>query len=72
MRSPLPIKRSLSSKRKQKGAVAIVLGLSLVTLFAMGGVVLDCKAAASGYAEYQNSYSKPKPQSSTFTIGIGN
>lgn len=33
---------------------------------------LDGKAAASGYAEYQNSYSKPKPQSSTFTIGIGN
>ena len=33
--------RSLLSKRKQKGAVAIVFGLSLVTLFAMGGVVLD-------------------------------
>lgn len=33
---------------------------------------LDGKAAASGYAEYQNSYSKPKPPSSTFTIGIGN
>jgi hypothetical protein len=33
---------------------------------------LDGKAAASGYGEYQNSYSKPKPPSSTFTIGIGN
>lgn len=33
---------------------------------------LDGKAAASGYAEYQNSYSKPKPPTSTFTIGIGN
>ena len=33
---------------------------------------LDGKAAASGYGEYQNSYSKPKPQTSTFTIGIGN
>lgn len=33
---------------------------------------LDGKAAASGYGEYQNSYFKPKPPSSTFTIGIGN
>lgn len=33
---------------------------------------LDGKAAASAYGEYQNSYSKPKPPSSTFTIGIGN
>ena len=33
---------------------------------------LDGRAAASGYAEYQNSYAKPKPTASTFTIGIGN
>ena len=55
MRSPLPIKRSLSSKRKQKGAVAIVVGLSLVTLFAMGGVVLDLGHLYIAKSELQNS-----------------
>ena len=55
MRSPLPIKRSLSSKRKQKGAVAIVVGLSLVTLFAMGGVVLDLGHLYIAKSELQNA-----------------
>jgi hypothetical protein len=32
---------------------------------------LDGKAALSGYGDYQKSYAKPEPQSSTFTIGIG-
>ena len=52
MRSPL---QSLPSKRKQKGAVAIVLGLSLVTLFAMGGVVLDLGHLYIAKSELQNS-----------------
>ena len=58
MRSPLRSllnKRSLPSKRKQKGAVAIVLGLSLVTLFAMGGVVLDLGHLYIAKSELQNS-----------------
>ena len=55
MRSPLLKKRSLPSKRKQKGAVAIVLGLSLVTLFAMGGVVLDLGHLYVAKSELQNS-----------------
>ena len=55
MRSPLQSKRSLASKRKQKGAVAIVLGLSLVTLFAMGGVVLDLGHLYIAKSELQNS-----------------
>ena len=55
MRSPLPIKRSLSSKHKQKGAVAVVVGLSLVTLFAMGGVVLDLGHLYIAKSELQNS-----------------
>ena len=58
MRSPLrslPNKRSLAFKRKQKGAVAIVLGLSLVTLFAMGGVVLDLGHLYIAKSELQNS-----------------
>ena len=58
MRSPLrslPNKRSLASKRKQKGAVAIVLGLSLVTLFAMGGVVLDLGHLYIAKSELQNA-----------------
>jgi hypothetical protein len=32
---------------------------------------LDGRAAISGYGDYQKSYAKPEPQSSTFTIGIG-
>lgn len=32
---------------------------------------LNGQAAASGYANYQKSYAKPEPQSSSFTIGIG-
>ena len=52
MRSPL---RSLPSKRKQKGAVAIVFGLSLVTLLAMGGVVLDLGHLYIAKSELQNA-----------------
>lgn len=55
MRSPLPSKRSLASKRRQKGAVAVVVGLSLVTLFAMGGVVLDLGHLYIAKSELQNS-----------------
>lgn len=58
MRSPLrslPNKRRLPSKRKQKGAVAVVVGLSLVTLFAMGGVVLDLGHLYIAKSELQNS-----------------
>ncbi len=55
MRSPLQNKRSLAPKRKQKGAVAIVLGLSLVTLFAMGGVVLDLGHLYIAKSELQNA-----------------
>ena len=47
--------RSLLSKRKQKGAVAIVFGLSLVTLFAMGGVVLDLGHLYIAKSELQNA-----------------
>lgn len=32
---------------------------------------LNGQAAASGYANYQKSYAKPEPQTSGFTIGIG-
>lgn len=32
---------------------------------------LDGRAAMSGYGDYQKSFAKPEPQSSTFTIGIG-
>lgn len=32
---------------------------------------LDGKAAASGYANYEKSYDKPTPQTSGFTIGVG-
>lgn len=49
MRSPF------QSRRRQKGAVAIVLGLSLVTLFAMGGVVLDLGHLYVAKAELQNA-----------------
>ena len=58
MRSPLrslPNKRRISSIRKQKGAVAVVVGLSLVTLFAMGGVVLDLGHLYIAKSELQNS-----------------
>ena len=55
MRSPLVNKRCQPSKRKQKGAVAIVVGLSLVTLFAMGGVVLDLGHMYIVTSELQNS-----------------
>jgi Flp pilus assembly protein TadG len=55
MRSPLVSKRSIAPKRKQKGAVAIVLGLSLVTLFAMGGVVLDLGHLYVAKSELQNA-----------------
>ena len=55
MRSPLLNKRSLSSKRKQKGAVAVVVGLSLVTLLAMGGVVLDLGHLYIAKSELQNA-----------------
>lgn len=51
----LPSKRSLARKQKQKGAVAIVLGLSIVTLFAMGGVVLDLGHLYVAKSELQNS-----------------
>lgn len=52
MRTP---PRSLSSKRKQKGSVAVVFGLSLVTLFAMGGVVLDLGHLYIAKSELQNA-----------------
>jgi Flp pilus assembly protein TadG len=55
MRSPLQSKRSLLSRSKQKGAVAVVLGLSLVTLFAMGGVVLDLGHLYIAKSELQNA-----------------
>lgn len=32
---------------------------------------LNGQAAASGYANYQKSYAKPEPQTSGFTIGVG-
>lgn len=43
------------SRRRQKGAVAIVFGLSVVTLFAMGGVVLDLGHLYVAKAELQNA-----------------
>ncbi|RJG03664.1 pilus assembly protein TadG-related protein [Noviherbaspirillum sedimenti] len=49
MRSPF------RSRRRQKGAVAIVFGLSVVTLFAMGGVVLDLGHLYVAKAELQNA-----------------
>jgi Flp pilus assembly protein TadG len=55
MRSPLQNMRNLASKRKQKGAVAVVVGLSLVTLFAMGGVVLDLGHLYIAKSELQNT-----------------
>lgn len=55
MRSPLPNAQSLHGKLKQKGAIAIVFGLSIVTLFAMGGVVLDLGHMYIVTSELQNS-----------------
>ena len=49
MRSPF------QSRRRQKGAVAIVFGLSAITLFAMGGVVLDLGHLYIDKAELQNA-----------------
>lgn len=49
MRSPVQL------RSRQKGAVAIVLGLSLVTLFAMGGVVLDLGHLYVAKSELQNA-----------------
>lgn len=49
MRSPF------TSKRKQKGAIAIVFGLSAITLFAMGGVVLDLGHLYIAKSELQNA-----------------
>lgn len=49
MRAPLQL------RSRQKGAVAVVLGLSLVTLFAMGGVVLDLGHLYIAKSELQNS-----------------
>ena len=52
MRSP---QRNLNIKRKEKGAVAVVLGLSIVTLIAMGGVVLDLGHLYIAKSELQNA-----------------
>ena len=58
MRSPLrslPSKRSLFTKRKQKGAVAIIFGLTAVVLLSMGGLVLDMGHLYIAKAELQNA-----------------
>ena len=55
MRSPLQNKRSLATKRKQKGAVAIIFGLTAVVLLSMGGLVLDMGHLYIVKAELQNA-----------------
>ncbi len=55
MRSPLQNKRSLATKRKQKGAVAIIFGLTAVVLLSMGGLVLDMGHLYIAKAELQNA-----------------
>ena len=52
MRSPIP---SLVNKRKQKGAVAIIFGLTAVVLLSMGGLVLDMGHLYIVKAELQNA-----------------
>ena len=52
MRSPL---RCLPSKRKQKGAVAIIFSLTAVVLLTMGGLVLDMGHLYIAKAELQNA-----------------
>jgi Flp pilus assembly protein TadG len=52
MRSPIP---SLVNKRKQKGAVAIIFGLTAVVLLSMGGLVLDMGHLYIAKAELQNA-----------------
>ena len=49
------MKASFHSRRREHGAVAIVFGLSLVVLFAMGGVVLDLGHLYVAKAELQNA-----------------
>lgn len=55
MRSPLKGLSSLPSKRKQKGAVAIIFGLTAVVLLSMGGLVLDMGHLYIAKAELQNA-----------------
>lgn len=55
MRSPLNGLSSLPSKRKQKGAVAIIFGLTAVVLLSMGGLVLDMGHLYIAKAELQNA-----------------
>ena len=55
MRSPLKSKLSLASKRKQKGAVAVIFGLTTVVLLTMGGLVLDLGHLYVAKAELQNA-----------------
>src|SRR6476659_4129201 len=43
------------SRRKQKGAVAIVFGLTVVVLFAMGGLVIDLGHLYVAKTELQNA-----------------
>lgn len=49
------MKSSFHSRRREHGAVAIVFGLSLVVLFAMGGLVLDLGHLYIAKAELQNA-----------------
>lgn len=61
MRSPLPSRTSspsassLPSKRKQKGAVAIISGLTVVVLLTMGGLVMDLGHLYIAKTELQNA-----------------
>jgi hypothetical protein len=61
MRSPLPSRTispgasSLPSKRKQKGAVAIIFGLTVVVLLTMGGLVMDLGHLYIAKTELQNA-----------------
>jgi Flp pilus assembly protein TadG len=58
MRSPiinLPSKLSLVNKRKQKGAVAIIFGLTAAVLLSMGGLVVDMGHLFIAKTELQNA-----------------
>ena len=55
MRPPLQGLPSLAAKRRQKGAVAIVFGLTAAVLLTMGGLVLDLGHLYVAKAELQNA-----------------
>jgi Flp pilus assembly protein TadG len=55
MRSPLKGLSSLRSKRKQKGAVAVIFGFTAVVLLSMGGLVVDMGHLYIAKAELQNA-----------------